>query len=90
MVLGDVVTNIFLARVPLDIIIYLLGLIDQPIILHVHGAVTLLFDGFINNSRGSGVVTMYWSWGLRVGHLLQHDPAFFVPVFAGRQNHPDC
>ena len=67
MVLGDLITKIFLARVPLDVTIYLLELIDQTMILHVYGVGTLIFDGVINNACGGGFVTMYWIWWLRVG-----------------------
>ena len=67
MVIGDLVTNNILTRVPLDVIIYLLNLINQPMILHVHGAGTLIFDGVIKNACGGGFVTMYWIWWLRVG-----------------------
>ena len=70
MVIGDLVTNIFLTRVPLDVIIYLLNLINQPMILHVHGAGTLLFDRVINNDCGGVVVTMHWFCWLKVSHFL--------------------
>ena len=57
--LGEVVSKILLARMPLNVKISLLGLVCGPEESHLHGSRALLLDGVICYAYGCEIVTVY-------------------------------
>ena len=62
--LGEVVSNILLARMPLNVKISLLDLICGPEESNIHGSSAMLLDGVICYAYGCEIVTVYWCWWL--------------------------
>ena len=57
--LGEIVSNILLARMPLNVKIYLLDLVCGPEESHLHGLRALLLDGVICYANSCEIVTVY-------------------------------
>ena len=62
--LGEVISNIFLAWMPLDIKVSFSDLICGPEEYFIHGSRVWLLDSVICNSHCCEIVTVYLSWGL--------------------------
>jgi hypothetical protein len=71
MVFTLVISKIFLAWMPLDIVCILGHLITHPKILHLHQAQSLTFDGVVGNAYSSGIVAMDGSFRLWVTQFFE-------------------
>ena len=65
-IIGEIVSKILLTWMPLNIKVSLPDLIGYPEKSHFHGPRSLRFDSVIFNSDCCEIVTVYWSWGLRM------------------------
>ena len=66
MMLGEVVGPVFISWCPIDFELALFYSVLQPVETHVDGFAALLFNSAIDNAIGSGVVSFYGRWWLRV------------------------
>jgi hypothetical protein len=81
MVFTLVISKIFLARMPSDIICILRDLITNPEVPHLHQTGWLMFNGVVCNANSGGVVAMDRSFGLWMSQLFEGQPenhAFFT------------
>ena len=62
--LGEVVSMILLASMPLNVKLSLLDLVCGPEESYLHGSRVLLLDGDICYAYGYEIVTVYWCWWL--------------------------
>jgi hypothetical protein len=81
MVFTLVISKIFLARMPSDIICILRNLITNPEVLHLHRTGALRFNGVVRNANSGDVVAMDRSFMLWMSQLFESQPenhAFFT------------
>jgi hypothetical protein len=71
MMLTLVVSQIFLAGVPNEVIYSLRILICHPKISHFHRARSVAFDGIVCNTNGSGVIAMDGHTGLWMSEVFE-------------------
>jgi hypothetical protein len=71
MVLGDVITKVFSARMPDDSCMFVADLIDNPKVAHFHCAGALSLYGIVGNADCCGVITVDWGGWLGMAHFLQ-------------------
>ena len=69
MMFGAIITKILLARVPCYDELFIFYLVEYPEIPHFHGTRFLLFDCFVCDSYGCGIVDVCGHWWLRVAHV---------------------
>ena len=62
--IGEIVSKILLARMPLNVKTSLLDLVCGPEESHLHGSRALLVDGVVCYANGCEIVTVYWCWWL--------------------------
>ncbi len=72
-----IITHVFLSRLTLKFEILLSFPVQQPEVMHFHGAGVLTFDSVIDNANGSSVVNVYWCWQLLMPKLVQGKPKDF-------------
>jgi hypothetical protein len=71
MVFTLVISKIFLARMPSDIIYILRDLITNSEIPHLHQMGALTFNGVVYNANSGGIVAMDRSFGLWMSQLFK-------------------
>ena len=72
-----VIAHVFLSRLIMKFEIRLSFLVQQPEVMHFHGAGALTFDSVIDNANGSSVANVYWCWRLWMPKLVQGKPKDF-------------
>ena len=70
-VLAEVVSKVFLPRVPLYVVVIQGDLICHPEKSHLHRARAVLLDCVVGNAGGSVVIAVDGGGGLVVAHFLQ-------------------
>jgi len=73
MMLGEVVSKVVAAFVPMDDVLVLGDAVLDPIKTHVYGFGSALLDGVINDAQCARIVSLYWRGSLRVSGLEQCD-----------------
>ena len=71
-----IITHVFLSGLKMKFEILLSFPVQQPEVMHFHGA-GLTFDSVIDNANGSSVVNVYWCWQLWMPKLVQGKPKDF-------------
>ena len=66
MMFGEIICFVGVTRFPVDAELFLFDSVPQPIISHVDGFGTFLFDGVVHDSIGARVIRLDWSWWLLV------------------------
>ena len=74
MVLRVIVGKIVRAGPPVDQELSLEGSVLDPIETHIDRLGSFLFNGFVRESLGSGVVYLYGGWWLRMTHFFESCP----------------
>ena len=73
MMLGDIVAEVFNARLPLDVNLCVFDLVHDPKVAHFHCTGALALDRVIDDAHRCGIVTVDGSRWLRMPHLMQDD-----------------
>ncbi len=66
-----IIAQVFLSGHVIKFEIFLRFAIQQPEVMHFHGAGLLSLDGVVDDSNGSGVVDVYWRWQLWMAKFIQ-------------------
>jgi hypothetical protein len=71
MMLGKLVGEIDFTGTPMDDELTLFDSIADPVETHVNCFGSALFDCFVGNASGTGIVSLAWCCCLRMSHLLE-------------------
>jgi hypothetical protein len=71
MMLGKIIPKVVFARAPVDNGQALAYAFLDPVKMHIHCFGTFLFDGFIAETRGGGVIGLHGSGGLGMPEIFE-------------------
>jgi hypothetical protein len=74
LMLGEIVGQIREAGLPVNDKLFLLDAVFNPVETHVNGFRTALLDGFVGNTRGTGVIGLDGCRWLSVAKFVESDP----------------
>jgi hypothetical protein len=86
MMLCEIAGGVSRSAPPIDMVLFLLNAVANPIEAHIHGFGSLLFDGFVGDTTGGAVAGNHRSRRLWVAQFVESDAeggAFFAVVEKG-------